>query len=316
MKVWHTAPTNRFHLPESLKIVNMAGGLGNQMFQYAFATMLQQHFPEDQVMVDTQHYHTLMFKKFRSVNLHNGYEISRLFANATLPVARREDLRRVTRHIPNYVLSRLARHLLPRLKTEYVAPYTENFMRRDDVLVPGDRYYEGYWECHAYYAGMKPLLRHVFTPPKPNVYNEEMCKRIEQSDSIGIHVRRGDYKNAPEYNGICTTDYYAEALRRATKTGRRHTIFVFSNDISWCRSHLPAMAGGQQMTFVDGNRGTDSCWDMFLMTHCRQLIIANSTFSWWGAFLNPRAEHVFAPGTWLHRDCPIEIHAPEWEKIH
>lgn len=286
------------------------------MFQYAFAMMLQHHFPSDRVMVDTQHYHTLFFKKLGSINMHNGYELGRLFANATLPVARRKDLRRVTRHIPNYVLSRMARHLLPPLKTEYVAPYTDNFMFRDDVFVPGDKYYEGYWECQAYYADIKPLLRHVFTPPQPNSYNEEMCHRIEQTDSIGLHVRRGDYKNAPEFNDICTPEYYIEALRRAIRPGRKHTIFVFSNDLQWCGANIPSMSQGQEIVFVDGNRGADSCWDMFLMTHCRQLVIANSSFSWWGAYLNPHAEQVFAPAIWLRRNCPIDIHAPEWEKIN
>lgn len=302
-------------MAQNLKIVNMAGGLGNQMFQYAFAMMLQQHFPDDKVMVDTQHYHTLFFKEFGSVNLHNGYEIDHVFSNATLPVAGKADLRKVTRYIPNYVLARVARHFLPRLSTEYVEPLSENFTRNDNVLRTGDCYYEGYWQSHSYYTGMKPLLHQIFTPPRPNAYNSEMTARIEQSDSIGLHVRRGDYKSAPEFNGICTPAYYKNAIDKATKDGRSHTLFVFSNDIAWCRENIPGMAKGQDIVFVDGNKGADSCWDMFLMTHCRQLVIANSTFSWWGAFLNRRAEHIYAPATWLWRKCDIDILAPEWERV-
>lgn len=302
-------------MSQSMKIVNMAGGLGNQMFQYAFAMMLQQHFPDDKVMVDTHHYNTLFFKKFGSVNLHNGYELNLVFSNAALPVATKSDLRKVTRYIPNYVLSRVARRFLPRLSTEYVEPLSENFTRNDDVLRPGDCYYEGYWQSHSYYTGMKPLLHQLFTPPRPNAYNAEMTALIEQSDSIGLHVRRGDYKNAPEFNGICTPGYYKKAIDKATKDGRVHTLFVFSNDIAWCRENIPQMANSQDIVFVDGNKGSDSCWDMFLMTHCRQLVIANSTFSWWGAFLNQRAEHIYAPATWLWRKCDIDILAPEWERV-
>lgn len=302
-------------MSQNLKIVNMAGGLGNQMFQYAFATMLQQHFPNDKVMVDTQHYNTLFFKEFGSVNLHNGYEINLVFSNATLPVATKDDLRKVTRYIPNYVLARVVRHFLPRLATEYVEPLSENFTRNDAVLQQGDCYYEGYWQSHSYYTGMKPLLHQLFTPPRPNAYNSEMTALIEQSDSIGLHVRRGDYKSAPEFNGICTPAYYKKAIEKATNDGRKHTLFVFSNDIPWCRENIPEMAKGQDIVFVDGNKGSDSCWDMFLMTHCRQLVIANSTFSWWGAFLNQRAEHIYAPATWLWRKCDIDILAPEWERV-
>ena len=232
-------------MSQNLKIVNMAGGLGNQMFQYAFATMLQQHFPNDKVMVDTQHYNTLFFKEFGSVNLHNGYEINLVFSNATLPVATKDDLRKVTRYIPNYVLARVVRHFLPRLATEYVEPLSENFTRNDAVLQQGDCYYEGYWQSHSYYTGMKPLLHQLFTPPRPNAYNSEMTALIEQSDSIGLHVRRGDYKSAPEFNGICTPAYYKKAIEKATNDGRKHTLFVFSNDIPWCREHPGDVQGAR-----------------------------------------------------------------------
>ncbi len=299
----------------SLKIVNIAGGLGNQMFQYAFATMLQKHFPADKVMVDTSHYNTLFFKHFGSVNLHNGYEINNIFANATLPVATAADLRRVTRYIPNYVASRLARKLLPKLKTEYVASYTDNFTRKENVFAEGDRYYEGYWQSSRYYTEIRDTLLHTFAPPKHNAYNAGMIKSISGSQSVGIHVRRGDYKNAPEFNGICTPEYYKKAIEQVVADGVKRTFFVFSNDIAWCRENISAMAEGHDMVFVDGNRGADSCWDMFLMSHCKELIIANSTFSWWGAFLNDKAKAIYAPEPWLHRDCTIEIIPQSWHKV-
>ena len=110
-----------------MKIVNIAGGLGNQMFQYAFAVTLQNRFPKEQIYIDTQHYHSIFFKRFGSVNLHNGYEIDKLFEKATLPMASAKELRRVTRYIPNYVLSRVARKLLPKKSTELVAPYSESY---------------------------------------------------------------------------------------------------------------------------------------------------------------------------------------------
>ena len=124
-----------------MRIVNIAGGLGNQMFQYAFALMLKKHFPEEEVLVDIHHYNSLMFKKFGSVNLHNGYEINSLFENANLPIASRRQLRQLSRYIPNYVLSRIARKLLPLRPTEFVADYSQNFAYDKRVLREGDTYY-------------------------------------------------------------------------------------------------------------------------------------------------------------------------------
>ena len=299
-----------------MRIVNIAGGLGNQMFQYAFALMLKQHYPDEQVMVDISHYNSLMFKRFGSINLHNGYEIEKVFPHATLPVAQPGDLRRVTRYIPNYVLSRLARRFLPRKSTEYVASYKENFTVMEDVFREGDTYYEGYWQSAGYYQSIKPLLRHTFAHPTPNAYNAALISQAESCDSVGIHVRRGDYKSAPDFNGICTTGYYAKAIAHLTADGRRRTFFVFSNDLAWCRANLPALTQGHEAVYVDGNRGSDSCWDMFLMTHCQELIIANSTFSWWGAFLNHGEGDICTPDPWLHRDCPIHIYDPQWVRIN
>ena len=205
------------------------------------------------------------------------------------------------------VVSRIARRLLPKRKTEYVAPYSENFTRNEEVLRKGDTYYEGYWQCFDYYKDMKPLLRQTFSHPEPNTYNKGLIQSIKDSSSVGIHIRRGDYKDAPDFNGICTPQYYQKAIATLTADGQKRTFYVFSNDLGWCRQHLPELMKGHDIVYVDGNRGSDSYWDMMLMTYCRELIIANSTFSWWGAFLNSQAATVCAPDPWLRRDCKKEL---------
>lgn len=94
-----------------------------------------------------------------------------------------------------------------------------------------------------------------------------------------------------------------------------HVFFVFSNDMKWCKENLSPLIEGHKMVFVSENKGKDSCWDMFLMNHCKDLIIANSSFSWWGAFLNKNVNRVCCPEPWLNRDCSIEIYDPNWIKI-
>ena len=91
-----------------MKIVNITGGLGNQMWQYAFAMALKHKHPNEEVYIDTQHYHTIFFKKFKGINLHNGYEIDKVFPKAKMPVAGFRQLAKISYWIPNYVLSRLA----------------------------------------------------------------------------------------------------------------------------------------------------------------------------------------------------------------
>lgn len=298
-----------------MKIVNIAGGLGNQMFQYAFAVSLQERFPDEQVYIDTQHYHTLFFKRFGTVNLHNGYEIDKVFSKATLPVAGFSQLRRVSYYIPNYVLSRIARRLLPVRRTEYIAPYSESYCVSPGVYTEGDRYYEGYWQSARYYESIRDRLLDIYTPPAPNTYNKEMISRLHSTNSVGIHVRRGDYLNAPEFKGLCGLSYYQEAIRQVRADHQPHTFYIFSNDIAWCKSNITPLTEGDEVVFVTGNTGAQSCWDMFLMTHCKDLVIANSSFSWWGAFLNRRSPRVFAPDPWINRDCKKDVYAEGWTRI-
>lgn len=298
-----------------MKIVNIAGGLGNQMFQYAFAVMLQDHFPDEQIFIDTQHYHSLFFKRFGSVNLHNGYEIDKLFKKATLPIASSRELRRVTRYIPNYVLSRIARKLLPVKKTEHVAPYSESYCVSPNIYTDGDRYYEGYWQSALYYQDIRKQLLNIYSHPIPNEYNSEMISQIESTDSVGIHIRRGDYLNAPEFVGICDLPYYQKAIKQVKSDKKPHYFYIFSNDIDWCKDNITPLLDGNEVIFVTGNTGKQSCWDMFLMTYCKDLIIANSSFSWWGAFLNKRSPRVFAPDPWINRDCRKDVYAEGWIRI-
>lgn len=299
-----------------MKIVNIIGGLGNQMFQYAFALALQDKHKDDIVKIDTSHFNYIFIKKFKSANLHNGYEIEKVFPNAKLPHATALDLMKVTWYMPNYILSRVVRRILPPRMNEYIQKPCDIFAFNEDVFnAKGNGYYEGVWQAVGYHEDMRNKLQEVFAHPVPNDYNKGMIERISSCNSVGIHVRRGDYIFAPEFNCICDLDYYKKGIEEILSDQQQHTFYVFSNDIAWCKENIEPLVSGHDIIYVNGNTGKDSCWDMFLMNYCKNLIIANSSFSWWGAFLNKEVNKVVAPYPWVNREGKIENYCDKWVKI-
>ena len=299
-----------------MKIVNIIGGLGNQMFQYAFACALKHKWPEQEVLIDTSHFHYLFLKKIGATNLHNGYEIDKVFPNACLPRAGFKQISKVSRYIPNYVLSRFARKYLKQKDTEIVQKRIDNFAFRPEVLeIAGDYYYEGIWEAAHYFISIREILRGVFTPKEPDQENASMIGSMEEENSVGIHIRRGDYMYMEAFMGICDLEYYKKGISTILEDGKDHTFYVFSNDLEWCEQNIKPLVGKHKIIMVDHNKGNQSCWDMFLMTHCKDLIIANSSFSWWGAFLNNRNGRIIAPDKWVNREAEYDIWLPEWIRL-
>lgn len=299
-----------------MKIVNIIGGLGNQMFQYSFALSLKERFPNERVMIDTTHFNHIFIKKFRGANLHNGYEVEKVFPNAKLEHASAWDLMKVTWYMPNYLLSRVVRRLLTKRKSEYIQPLEQSFAHIPEVYdINGDCYYEGIWESAKNYISCKDVIQHTFAHPEPNSSNKVRIEQMEHENSVGVHIRRGDYLYEPAFMNICDIDYYERAITEILKDGMKHTFYIFSNDMKWCNENIKPLMKGHQIVMVNDNTGKDSCWDMFLMTHCKDLIIANSSFSWWGAFLNNRDGRVVAPKTWVNRKAEYDIWLDEWIKL-
>jgi len=289
-----------------MKIVNIIGGLGNQMFQYAFAISLKIAYPDEDIMIDTHH-----FKKYE---LHNGYEIDKIFSqNISIPIASKKDLLRLTYYVPNYKLSRLIRKVFPKLKTEYIEPI--NYLYHPEVykFTHEDIYYEGFWQSYKYYQPIADELRKVFVFKDINSANNLFAKQIISCESVGLHIRRGDYLNHKDYQGICDIDYYKRAIEHINPKDK--SFYVFSNDLEWCKENITPLLKGASCCFVDLNKGSNSYYDIYLMSKCRYLIIANSSFSWWGAFLNTEVKEVVAPKKWINRSHDFDIYLPEWIKF-
>lgn len=290
-----------------MKIVKYIGGLGNQMFIFAFSFLLHKKFNET-IYADTFYYKDHKF--------HNGLELERIF-NIHLHRASVWKVIRLSWFFPNYYLDYHLRDLLPKRKTMYTEPADDRAFKDSALENVKNRYYFGFWQDHRYYDGIKEELIKAFKfKLSLSSRNTETMRMISTSEnSVGIHVRRGDYVTHPAYKDICTIEYYQHAIELINTRLSCPSFYIFSNDIDWCRSNIEPLLNGYNVQYVDWNKGNESYVDMQLMSQCKNLIIANSSFSWWAAYLNPRNPFVIAPDKWVNKKLTFRVQLDEWHLI-
>ena len=273
----------------------------------------------EEVKIDTQHYRNALVKKFRGNNFyHNGYEVSNIFPNANLPIASAIDLAKVSYYIPNYIISKLARKVLPVRRTELIQGYMNAYLFNPEYL--RDRrysYYSGYWMSPKYFESCREEVLETFEfPDFDSEENVKFAKMLALPTSVSIHIRRGDYVNAKSFKDICTLDYYKKAIKEARNSIDNPIFFIFSNDQEWCMENLKEVLNDSEVYFINHNRGNNSFRDMQLMSIARCNILANSSFSWWGAYLNTRRDKiVFVPNHWVNILDDKDAYTDEWIKI-
>ena len=265
-----------------MKIVRILGGLGNQMFQYAFYKALEKK--ESKVLAD--------LSLFKDYELHNGFELDKVFG---------VDIKKASQFTVDLYdtqnrkwLFRKLRKLL-KLKNTYKEEANEFVFDPTFLTDPSPRLYYGYWQNEGYFKDSDIRSEFVFKNPLTGK-NNYTFKQIAESQSISIHVRRGDYVDHPLLGSLCNVTYYQDAISLMNSKISNPSYFVFSNDIEWCKKNLPL----NKATYIDWNTGRDSYIDMQLMSTCKHQIIANSSFSWWGAWLNNNPKKiVIAPKKWI-----------------
>lgn len=187
------------------------------------------------------------------------------------------------------------------------------------LLLPDNICLDGYWQSEKYFSNIAPIIRSDFTVrSEPEGRNQEVAAAINGSNAISIHFRRGDYvtdaKNVARY-GVCSIDYYRRAVELVTLRIERPHFFVFSDEPTWARDHFTIP---HTMTVVDHNGPDRAHEDLRLMSLCRHHIIANSSFSWWGAWLNPRSDKVvIAPSIWFNEPSfdTIDLLPASWLRL-
>lgn len=278
-------------------IVRLSGGLGNQMFQYAAGLQLARlHGAE--LKLDTS-----LFDNPAPGDTPRRYELGQYAISAAMATA---EERRVCQEFGRIKITPLFR-LLQRCgrypARAGVRYYRELRFRFDSRLgrVPDNVCLEGFWQSEKYFIRISDIIRQEFTPRGSlEGINARLAERIVATDSVSLHIRRGDYVSNPaamSYHGCCSLEYYARALAQIGRRVARPHLFVFSDDPAWAAAHLsPPMP----TTFVDNNDADSGQNDLELMRRCRHNIIANSSFSWWGAWLNEQTDKtVIAPLRWF-----------------
>ena len=290
----------------NLRIVKILGGLGNQMFQFALYKSLQQRFPEERVLIDLH--------CFRGYGKHRGFEVGKVFG-AEYEAASWREVARVGYPYPTFQLWRIGSRLLPVRKT--MLKERPDFTLEPTALTrEGSTYYDGYWQHEEYFRDIRDIILQTFRFPEFDDRNRETAQRLQATNSIGIHVRRGDYTHDKLFHDICDLNYYRQAISRMQQRVGGDLFCIFSDDLRWCREHIAPLLEGRLIVYVDWNRGADSVQDIHLMSLCRHNIIANSSFSWWGAWLNQNPDKVVvAPDKWLHIKGTHSPVPESWEEV-
>lgn len=193
----------------------------------------------------------------------------------------------------------------------------------EEVLNLSDNVYlDGWWQDERYFRDVRPMILKDFevksAPSKEDVW---LIKKIDGSNSVSIHFRREDYvtnAHANQFHGLPTIKYYKAALELlAKKTGQKDLeLYIFSNDIEWCKQNLKFK---YPMTFIGGEAKDRGPVDMRLMKYCKHNIMANSSFSWWGAWLNQNPDKIIvAPKVWFQdkkANAETEIIPSDWIRL-
>lgn len=283
-----------------MNIIWIDGGLGNQMFQYALA--LKQQQMGKTVKIDVT--------KYAEHHWHNDFELDQVFG-LECPFADLEEIKKLGYRKANRWTEFLR-------KTPFVKKtiYNHEAYSFDAQVLDLDGYYiEGYWQSEQYFSDIEETIRKTYVFPElKQDWQKELAQSMRETHSVSVHIRRGDYLNYPNLNGICTLDYYKNAMNYFRDRYQKNVCFyIFTNDFEWAKSHFK----DEDCCFVQGNTGKESYRDMQLMSLCEHNVIANSSFSWWGAWLNANKEKtVIAPEKWVNSEEDTTAVVPEnWMKM-
>lgn len=281
-------------------IIRVWGGIGNQLFQIVFGEY-----------ISYKHGLNVIFDvaSFGKSDKLRKMEIQLLYPNISLFQAPSFFFSKHTGILSRIIKSANLQGIKYIEEKDFIEGIFLNFSTIEKI------YLQGYWQNDVYSKFIKTVNPKLFEPKEaiPNSIADLIDEINCFDNSIGIHIRRGDYfirKNVKIY-GVCTDSYYLEGMKIIERKIPSPKYFVFSDDIEWVKKNLKF---NYSVTFVE-NADINSYWYIYLMQKCHHLIISNSSFSWWGAFLNNQEDKiVICPMKWtLNNNKTIAL--DDWLKI-
>lgn len=287
-------------------IVKLTGGLGNQMFQYAAGRRLAYQHNAD-LLLDISGFASNNFRE---------YELEVFNIHATIASL---DVINLVEFSKERLSQKILKKYFKKNIIRHVKEQTINF--NDSILtLPDNVYLDGYWQSEKYFQDIRSIIKDDFSfVPKPSEKNQEIIKKIAACNSVNIHVRHGDYISNPETKQIhyvCDERYYKTAISMILDLLDDPELFIFSDDPEWAKRNIQVDA---PTMFISHNLGKQSFEDMRLISYCKHHIIANSSFSWWGAWLAENEKQVvIAPDRWFNtKICNYEDRIPKhWNIIN
>jgi hypothetical protein len=273
-------------------ITKLIGGLGNQMFQYAAGRALALKYGQPLY---------LDIGDFDDYRLHNGFELPHVFDKEFNIASSVQCKKLLGWRAGKRVQSFLRRSQMIGIRSDYLVLEPHFHYWRGFELLQDDSYLDGYWQSEKYFGEYSSVIRSDFTFKQGMSENNLIVSgRIAACNAVSIHIRRGDYVENSVTNlthGVCSLGYYKKGIEYIADRVESPCFFIFSDDIDWVRNNLNV---GFPHQFVHHNKGIDSYNDMRLMSQCQHHIIANSSFSWWGAWLNSNENKiVIRPRNWF-----------------
>jgi hypothetical protein len=266
-------------------LARITGGLGNQLFQYAAGRSLAIHH-KTELLLDVTSFDKDNLRKFDL----SAFNIKTKYASV-------EQIRKFS----NYSYWRKISYRVLPIQFRHV--YTQPFFHFDKRFFSAsyDVYLKGYWQSEKYFLPHKKIISNDFTL-RPEIIEKikPLSLELKQSDSVSVHIRRADYINAAfkEYHGILDTNYYHKAIQLLKEKFPDASFYFFSDDINWAKENFRF----ENAVYVSGEISQTHFEDLYLMSQCQHNIIANSSFSWWGAWLNDNPDKiVIAPKNWFNK---------------
>lgn len=298
---------------KNIVIVKLNGGLGNQMFQYTLGHLIALKH-KSKILLDKE-----LFKltKKRPGHTPREYELD-IFGFNHVP-ASKTDIKYFEQLTVFHKVKRELNLNYPKMCYEKKFSFDPKIKNAQPPV-----YLRGFFQSYKYFEDNEIKIKELFTFPysKLDRVNQEFLGQIITEESVSVHIRRGDYvddKITRNFHGNCSKEYYLKAISNIQDDKEEVHFFFFSDEIEWVKNEFKDLP--IKKTFVDSNTGKNSWIDMCLMSNCKHNVIANSSFSWWAAWLNKNSKKkVIAPNRWFKDDekesYTFDLIPKEWIRVN